>query len=387
MANRQHLKLLKSKGPYLWNEWRSTHPTVRPDLQGANLAGLRFDKGNLGQVDLSGADLSGAQLWGANLTGADLSGANLRKAKLERAHLQGTKLTKADLSEADFSHTELIEAVLSEAIFSGATFSGANLSLAYLKRTNLQNVNFSGAYFNYADLSGADLTGADLSGSVFVRTDLRDATLTNCRVYGVSVWDVKLEGVKQLNLIITQDDQSTITVDDLEVAQFIYLLLNREKLRNVLNAVTKKGVLILGRFGGGGLEVLQAVADKLRDMSYLPIIFDFKCPQDHDYTETVKTLTGMVRFVIVDLSGPSVPQELYATVPDFAIPFVPIIEKGRNSYAMFVDLLKYDWVLRPPVEFTTVQELLARMPAEVIKPAEKRHLARQKQLDELFHHM
>ena len=51
---------------------------------------------------------------------------------------------------------------------------------------------------------------------------------------------------------------------------------------------------------------------------------------------------------------------------------------------MFVDLFKYDWVLRPPIEFATVEELLVRMPAEVIAPAEEKHQARQKLLDELF---
>ncbi len=384
MAN-EELSNILSKGSYHWNEWRRKHPTRKIDLRRANLAGLNIEKINLSRVDLGEADLRGTYLWGANLTEANLRGANLRKAKLGEAHLSGTNLTETDLGEADLHGAELSRAHLSKAIFDGATFRGANLSHADLQGANLQHVNLSGTDLSYADLQEADLTGADLSGSALVRTNLWGATLTNCRVYGVAVWDVELEGVNQLNLIITPDDQSTIAVDDLEVAQFIYLLLNHKKLRNVLNAVTKKGVLILGRFGGGGLEVLQAVADKLRGMSYLPIIFDFKRPQDHDYTETVKTLTGMVRFVIVDLSGPSVPQELYATVPYFAIPFVPIIEKGRNSYAMFVDLLKYDWVLRPLIEFTSVEELLARMPTEVIDPAEKRHQVRQKQLDELFH--
>ena len=385
MANQQCLDLLKSKGPYLWNEWRRTNPTIEPDLRGANLAGLQLEKCNFGQVDLGRADLREARLWGANLTEANLFGAHLRGAELKGAHLSGTNLTQADLREADFDGAELVGATFSGAIFDGATFSYANLSRAYLRKAKLQYVNLRGADLSQANLEEADLTGADLSGSVLVRTKLRGATLTHCRVYGVAVWDVDLEGVNQLNLIITRDDQSTITVDDLEVAQFIYLLLNHKKLRNILNAVTKKGVLILGRFGEGGLEVLQAIADKLRGMSYLPIIFDFKLPQDHDYTETVKTLTGMVRFVIVDLSGPSVPQELSHTVPFFDIPFIPISEKGRNSYTMFVDLFKYPWFLRPLIEFTDVEDLLARMPSEVIAPAEERQRVRQQQLDELLH--
>jgi hypothetical protein len=173
-------------------------------------------------------------------------------------------------------------------------------------------------------------------------------------------------------------------VDDLEVAQFIYLLLNHKKLRNVINAVTDKGVLILGRFEDGGLELLQAIAAKLRELEYLPIIFDFERPESRDYTETIKTLAGMSRFVIADLSGQSVPQELYATVPHLALPFVPIIEKGRKKYAMFVDILKYDWVLKPVVEFENKAELLALLPARIIDPAERKHQERQKLLDQLF---
>ena len=217
-----------------------------------------------------------------------------------------------------------------------------------------------------------------------MEANFEEATLTNCNVYGISVWNVQLEGAKQDGLIITSDDEPTITVDNLEVAQFIYLLLNHKKLRDVFNAVTERGVLILGRFGGGGLEVLQAIAAKLRDDKYLPIIFDFERPQDRNFTETVKTLAGLSRFIIADLSGPSVPQELYATIPHFKIPFVPIIEANRKPFAMSLDLLEYPWVVRPPVTFATKEELIQLMPARVIAPAEEKHQARQKLLEELF---
>ena len=180
-----------------------------------------------------------------------------------------------------------------------------------------------------------------------IRTNLENADITGCRIYGISVWNIKLKNTKQTNLVITPKDEPAITVDNLELAQFIYLLLKYEKLRDVLNTITKRGVLLLGRFGDGGLELLQAIADKLRENNYLPIIFDFDRPDNRDYTETVKTLVGLSRFVIVELSGPSVPQELYATVPHFRIPFVPILKKGSKNYSMFTDLLKYQWVLRP----------------------------------------
>ena len=181
----------------------------------------------------------------------------------------------------------------------------------------MSGADLGGANLRATNLWGAYLSNAVLEEALLVRTNLHRALLTNCWVYGASVWDVDTFEADQLGLIVTKRNsrKSVITVDDLEVAQFIYLLLNHKKLRNVLNAVTERGVLLLGRFGGGGLEVLQAVAARLREAKYLPIIFDFDRPQDRNYTETVKTLVGLSRFIIADLSGPSVPQELYATVP------------------------------------------------------------------------
>jgi uncharacterized protein YjbI with pentapeptide repeats len=70
-----------------------------------------------------------------------------------------------------------------------------------------------------ADLSRVDLTAAQL-----VETNLENTNLAGCRIYGISAGDLKLEGAKQADLIITHDDQPVITVDNLEVAQFIYLL-------------------------------------------------------------------------------------------------------------------------------------------------------------------
>jgi hypothetical protein len=185
-------------------------------------------------------------------------------------------------------------------------------------------------------------------------------------------------------LIITPKYKAIVKVDDIQVAQFIYLLLEYKNLRNVLNAVTKRGVLILGRFGGGGLVVLRALGDALRQSGYLPMIFEFARPEDRDYTETVQTLAGVARFVVVDLSGPSVPNELRATVPNLDIPFVPILEKGRRKYAMFVDLFKYDWVLRPIVEFDSPTALIQQLQEKIVTPAEKRIETRQAKLKELF---
>ena len=118
-------------------------------------------------------------------------------------------------------------------------------------------------------------------------------------------------------------------------------------------------------------------------MNYLPIIFDFERPDNRDFTETIMTLAGLSRFVIADLSGQSVPNELRATIPHFKIPFVPIIEKGRKIYSMFPDLLGYSWVL-PPIEFSSQEQLIELLPLRVIAPAEEKFKERQTILNQLF---
>ena len=117
---------------------------------------------------------------------------------------------------------------------------------------------------------------------------------------------------------------------------------------------------------------------------YLPMMFEFARPEDRNYTETVRTLAGLARFVVVDLSGPSVPQELYATVPHLKIPFVPILEKGRHPYSMFADLLEYEWMLKPIVEFDSPLALTQDLHDKIVSPAEKRIETRQAKLKELF---
>src|SRR6185312_8889167 len=139
-------------------------------------------------------------------------------------------------------------------------------------------------------LREADLSRADLTEVHLVRTDFTDADLTDCRVYGISAWRLKLKGAKQKNLIITHRDEPKITVDNIEVAQFIYLLLNNEKIRDVIDTIGKKGVLLLGRFTEGRIRILERLREELRNRGYVPIIFNFDKPETKNFTETVRLL-------------------------------------------------------------------------------------------------
>jgi uncharacterized protein YjbI with pentapeptide repeats len=217
---------------------------------------------------------------------------------------------------------------LINADFSGASLFGANLSRANLDGANLSEANFTRANLTKANLTEANLTGANLLGATLVDTVVTGADLTGCRIYGVSAWGLKLdEQTKQRNLLITPEHEPEITVDNIEVAQFIYLMLHNQKIRDVIDTITSKAVLILGRFTDERKAVLNALREELRKRDYLPILFDFEKPRSRDTDETITLLARMARFIVADISdAKSVLHELRAIVPDLpSVPVQPII--------------------------------------------------------------
>jgi hypothetical protein len=130
-------------------------------------------------------------------------------------------------------------------------------------------------------------------------------------------------------------------------------------------------VLLLGRFTEGRIAVLERLRDKLRDLGFVPMVFNFDKPETKDFTETVRLLASLSKFVIVDITNPrSTPFELAATVPDYMVPFAPIIEEGEEPFSMFRDLLKFNWVLKPVIRYSSVDRLIDVLEDEVVRPAE-----------------
>ena len=415
MADQEQLRILK-RGAEAWNQWRSEFSEVHPNLSGADLRGLdlslpdpvsrdhpetgKFLANLLRQKDYAssqlGVNFEGVELNNARLNEANLLRANFVRAKLRRAKLSGAILREATIVDSDLSDATLEEADFRKASFGkvclkGANLRGANLSSAILTTVDLTDAALIGAdlrqatahesTFINADLSYADLTkaslawsklgGANLSQAKMVFTSLSEADLTGCRIFGTSVWGVQLEGAKQSNLIITREDEATVTVDNLEVAQFIYLMLHNEKIRDVIDTIGKKGVLILGRFAQDRKIVLDAIRVRLRELGFVPMMFDFDKPTERDFTETIKTLAGLSRFIIADITNPkSSPLELQATIPDYMIPFVPIIQENEEPFAMFRDLKQKhgQWVL-DLLEYDSADGLLNVLESAVVKPA------------------
>ena len=321
-------------GGEVWNAWRKN------------------EQERLASPDLRGIDLRGADLYAADLHGADLRGVEFGLARLSQANLNGANLSGTDLRRAWLRYANLAGANLS-----GANLSDANLSGATLTNANLNSTNLQGANLWYANLSEADFTDADLTG---------------CQVYGISAWGLKLnEATKQRNLIITLPGEPEITTDDIEVAQFLYLLIDNKKIRKVIDTITSKVALILGRFSKERKAILDAIRNELRERDLLPVIFDFSVPASRDVTETVKVLAGLARFVIADITDATeVRVELHNIIKDFtSLPVQPILLRGQPEFVSLLHLKNFPWLL-PSFEYDTEENLLANLDKSVVGPAE-----------------
>lgn len=309
MAIEEHFDKLR-QGAKVWNKWRGENPDVQPDFRGANLSRKSFSDVH-----------ARAAVLGLGLclpTGPfPLIGANLSKADLRGANLGGADLTETDLR-------------------------------------------------------GADLAGAQLCYAHLVGTKLENANLTGCRIYGISTWGLKLEGANQSNLIITPPGEPVITVDNLEVAQLIYLLLENKKIRDVIDTIATKVVLILGRFTEERKAVLDGIRERLRYHDYSPVLFDFEEPLSRNKTETISTLAHMASFIIADITdAKSIPQELQSIIPNLpSVPVQPLLQASAEEYGMFDGYKHYPWVIEIH-RYQDIDDLLKSL-GEVIVNVKKR---------------
>ncbi len=243
-----------------------------------------------------------------DLRGVNLSHCNLRRANLRDCDLRGTLLRSAILSEANLSDAKL---------------QGANLRAASLRRAKLHRAQLQGAVLRHVSC---------------VETDFERANLRGAEIYGIAAWHIKGKPEDQSNLIVRAHRTGpAITVDNLEVAQFVFLLLDNPSIRDVIETVGCKAVLILGRFKPERKAVLDALRDCLRDLGFVPILLDFDVPRNKDVFETVRVLASMVRFVIADISeATSVIQEVTMIVENYRmVPVQPILQGGFDTWAMF----------------------------------------------------
>lgn len=140
--------LLIRQGAEAWNRWYLSHPWawrenqvyptleefeehapkfIEPDLNFADLRGLKLDGiilngADLQWVCLDGASLRGAQFEGACLIRCSLKDADLEKASFQTAEITLTNFERANLRHADFRYTKPLWTRFANADVEGAIF-------------------------------------------------------------------------------------------------------------------------------------------------------------------------------------------------------------------------------------------------------------------------
>lgn len=326
MANPDHIETLKA-GVDQWNAWRYRCPDVRPELSDIDVerdvwSGSGFyDLPYFTDLNFAGANLNRIVARNSTFTNCSFDGALINFADLCFSHF----------AQCSFRNVQMRVTKIGSATFEGCSFQGSDLSYCSAEET---------------DFYGSVLQECALDNVRLVKSNFTDATLRSVSVYGASAWDLVLDGATQRDIWVSADS-STVTVDNIEVAQFIHLMVRNARLRDILDTITSKVVLILGRFTEDRKPILEALRKTLGEQGYVPVLFDFDGPTSRDLTETVSTLAHLSRFVVVDLTDPrSVPHELTVIVPNLpSVPVQPIILRGEKPFGMFDHFRRYEWVL------------------------------------------
>ena len=290
-----------------------------------------------------------------DLKNIDLHGKNLRGANLSEVNLSGSYLYQCDLRDTNLSH-------------------------AILKNANLSESNLSGANLRETDIQNAELRKVDVRGATLIGTIVQGATISGSLVHGTNIWDLQGEFEKEDELVVTPLHVPSITVNNIYLAQLIYLLMNHVTMGDIINTLTSKSVLLLGDWRNQERTVISVVLrNKLLEYGLLPIVSDFDPPLDRNFIETtrlLRLLVGMSYFVIADVSdGTDTQSQLLGLASQFSVPIVPIIEAGKKPEVLLY-LEKYllgshrdRGILLDLIEYESPETLLTDLKSRIVDPA------------------
>ena len=178
-------------------------------------------------------------------------------------------------------------------------------------------------------------------------------------------------GVARHQKSIRQDHAETIS-STLQLAKE----LDGMNFGEIMSELSKRRVLIPGRFTGRRLEILKGVKAHLEKHSnhYIPELFTFRRPASRDLVEAIIGFAALSRFVIADLSEPkSVQSELEAIVPHFqSVPAIPVINRTGKEYATFSSVQRRENVVKPTVRYRDLGDLITKLDEQVVPMAEKK---------------
>ncbi|HKB13115.1 MAG TPA: pentapeptide repeat-containing protein [Vicinamibacterales bacterium] len=279
-----------------------------------------------GEASFCGADFRGASFEFADLVDSYCIGSDFREALF----VHGT-LSEVDFSRSNLRHAQFHSCTALDADFSGADLRGAEISFS----------NVSASSFTAAKLQGASLAGTQI-----VDCSFDGANLTGARVFGVTPWNVDLAGATQRDLVITPAGAARVTVDDLELAQFVHLMLDNRNLRRMIDTMTARAALVVGAFGTVRADRLAVLQQAIRARGCVPLTIDVTRQVGPDLVSQTTLLARLARFVVADFTAaPQIVQLLEAFVPEVAAPVLTLDSSAARKRVTYADGWKYAWYL------------------------------------------
>ena len=355
-GNRDHIRLLK-RGVTAWNQWRLENPFIQPDLSGIDLAGAQ-----LSGINLSRTFLIGANFEKADLTNARFDEANLIAATLKEANLSGALLSSSTLTFTNFDLANLTSAFLSDARCFRASFLGATLVNASLTESS----------FFETDLSGADLRECRFNYSRWVSSSFRNANLSNCRVHGLTAFNIDLSNALQRNLSISSPGEPSILVDNVDFAQFVFMILQTQLLHHLVSSIVARVVLVIGDFIPSRTSVLNALREELRTQNYAPVVVQFPDSRKGEEPDKIAILSRLAKFIITDVpNSHDSTHQLKDLMAKVNIPIQLIHQGTKQQYEALRQQIESPLLLRGS-SYMDADELSALLRDRVIAEAESR---------------
>lgn len=314
------------QGKTVWNNWMETNwknlPTIEVQtdkpLIHHKVSPFSFSRADLSKIDLT----EFKSFYGYNFYKVNFSNTNLKGIKFKNCYFRKANFRNANLQDVKFENCTC------EMTY----FIQSNLMRSFFVHTNLSGAKFGNANLYKSNFIDSQLLGCSLMWANIIETKFKDSNLSNSRIYGASIWNTTFENTKQSNIIITKQDEVCISVDNLEIAQFLYLITSNKKIKSIIETLSSKIVLLLGRFTSARKEILDKLKIELSKQQYIPIIFDFQKPINKDFIESVLIIAQLSKFIIADFSDPKIIlEEVPAIVRNTSTVVLPILKIGEQE--------------------------------------------------------
>ncbi|MDY6873082.1 MAG: pentapeptide repeat-containing protein [Chloroflexota bacterium] len=140
--------------------------------------------------DLSGADLQNMDLQNLNATGSVLRKTNLTGADISHGLLVNPNFYKATAHNVALHHTIFLGGDLVKTDFKDADLSNSGLIGVDAREAKFPGANLRNAAIVSADLEGADFTGANLTNARLASLNVKGADFTGASVAGMRAFNV-----------------------------------------------------------------------------------------------------------------------------------------------------------------------------------------------------